>query len=84
MRLDPSGRRSLTPARLWRFACRLVVWGAGWLTGETFMVCQTRVHQDDRRDFTKHMVRMRHATQGNEVEVNEGDQVQGVGSLIRS
>ena len=28
---------------------------------EPFMVCQTRVRQDDRRDFTKHMVRLRHA-----------------------
>lgn len=25
---------------------------------EPFMVCQTRVRQDDRRDFTKHMVRL--------------------------
>lgn len=38
---------------------------------EPFMVCQTRVRQDDRRDFTKHMVRMRHATQVNDAEANE-------------
>ena len=38
---------------------------------EPFMVCQTRVRQDDRRDFTKHMVRMRHATQMNDAEANE-------------
>ncbi|MGU2390801.1 DUF932 domain-containing protein [Pseudomonas aeruginosa] len=30
---------------------------------EPFMVCQTRVRQDDRRDFTKHMIRLRHASQ---------------------
>ncbi|MBF8796406.1 DUF932 domain-containing protein [Pseudomonas aeruginosa] len=30
---------------------------------EPFMVCQTRVRRDDRRDFTKHMVRLRHASQ---------------------
>lgn len=38
---------------------------------EPFMACQTRVRQDDRRDFTKHMVRMRHATQVNDAEANE-------------
>ena len=38
---------------------------------EPFMVSQTRVRQDDRRDFTKHMVRMRHATQVNDAEANE-------------
>ena len=38
---------------------------------EPFMVCQTRVRQDDRRDFTKHMLRMRHATQVNDAEANE-------------
>lgn len=30
---------------------------------EPFMVCQTRVRRDDRRDFTKHMIRLRHASQ---------------------
>ncbi|TER62628.1 DUF932 domain-containing protein [Pseudomonas aeruginosa] len=30
---------------------------------ELFMVCQTRVRRDDRRDFTKHMIRLRHASQ---------------------
>ncbi|ESQ97741.1 hypothetical protein F753_19360 [Stutzerimonas chloritidismutans AW-1] len=30
---------------------------------EPFMVCQTRVRHDDRRDFTKHMIRLRHASQ---------------------
>jgi len=29
---------------------------------EPFMVCQTRVRWDDRRDFTKHMIRLRHAS----------------------
>ncbi len=30
---------------------------------EPFMVCQTRVRREDRRDFTKHMIRLRHASQ---------------------
>lgn len=30
---------------------------------EPFMVCQARVRRDDRRDFTKHMIRLRHAGQ---------------------
>ncbi|WP_137819188.1 DUF932 domain-containing protein [Pseudomonas sp. 2FG] len=30
---------------------------------EPFMVCQTRVRRDDRRDFTKHMIRLRHSSQ---------------------
>jgi hypothetical protein len=30
---------------------------------EPFMVCQTRVRRADRRDFTKHMIRLRHASQ---------------------
>lgn len=30
---------------------------------EPFMVCQTRVRRDDRHDFTKHMIRLRHASQ---------------------
>ena len=38
---------------------------------EPFMVCQTRVRQDDRRDFTKHMVRMRHARHIGDAEANE-------------
>ena len=29
---------------------------------EPFMVCQTRVRHDDRRDYTKHMIRLRHAS----------------------
>ena len=36
-----------------------------------FMVCQTRVRHEDRRGFTKHMVRMRHATQVDDAEANE-------------
>ena len=28
---------------------------------EPFMVTQTRVRHDDRRDYTKHMIRLRHA-----------------------
>lgn len=38
---------------------------------EPFMVCQTRVRQDDRRDYTKHMIRLRHASQINGTEANE-------------
>lgn len=38
---------------------------------EPFMVCQTRVRADDRRDYTKHMIRLRHASQIN-VEVRRG------------
>lgn len=38
---------------------------------EPFMVCQTRVKHDDRRDFTKHMIRLRHASQINSSEANE-------------
>ncbi len=30
---------------------------------EPFMVCQTRVSRAERRDFTKHMIRLRHASQ---------------------
>ncbi len=30
---------------------------------QPFMVCQTRVRQEGRRDFTKHMLRLRHASQ---------------------
>jgi hypothetical protein len=38
---------------------------------EPFMVCQTRVRHEDRRGFTKHMVRMRHAGQIDDAEANE-------------
>ncbi|VTU33672.1 hypothetical protein H6CHR_04048 [Variovorax sp. PBL-H6] len=30
---------------------------------QPFMACQTRVRQEGRRDFTKHMLRLRHASQ---------------------
>jgi|TARA_Y100000780_G_C13642370_1_gene401071 hypothetical protein len=36
-----------------------------------FMVTQTRVRNDDRRDYTKHMLRLRHASQINGREANE-------------
>lgn len=38
---------------------------------QPFMVCQTRVRNEDRRDFTKHMIRLRHASQINGREANE-------------
>lgn len=38
---------------------------------QPFMVCQTRVRQEDRRDYTKHMLRLRHASQINGAEANE-------------
>ncbi|MHA7685500.1 DUF932 domain-containing protein [Cupriavidus sp. PET2-C1] len=38
---------------------------------QPFMVCQTRVRQDDRREYTKHMIRLRHASQINGSEANE-------------
>ncbi|WP_050465745.1 DUF932 domain-containing protein [Herbaspirillum autotrophicum] len=38
---------------------------------QPFMVCQTRVRQDDRRDYTKHMIRLRHPSQINGDEANE-------------
>lgn len=38
---------------------------------EPFMVCQTRVRHEDRRAFTKHMLRLRHASQINGTEANE-------------
>jgi len=38
---------------------------------QPFMVCQTRVRQDDRRDYTKHMIRLRYASQINGREANE-------------
>ena len=34
-------------------------------------LCQTRVRAEDRRDFTKHMIRLRHANQINAREANE-------------
>jgi hypothetical protein len=36
-----------------------------------FMVCQTRVRNEDRREYTKHMIRLRHASQINGDEANE-------------
>jgi hypothetical protein len=38
---------------------------------QPFMVCQTRVRQEDRRDYTKHLIRLRHASQINGAEANE-------------
>lgn len=38
---------------------------------QPFMVTQTRARDEDRRDFTKHMVRLRHAGQINAAEANE-------------
>lgn len=38
---------------------------------QPFMVCQTRVRHDDRREFTKHMIRLRHASQTDGGEANE-------------
>ena len=38
---------------------------------EPFAVCQTQVRNDDRRDFTKHLVRLRHVSQSNGAEANE-------------
>jgi hypothetical protein len=38
---------------------------------EPFMVCQTRVRHEDRREYTKHMLRLRHANQINGDEANE-------------
>ncbi|AIO44847.1 DUF945 domain-containing protein [Pseudomonas aeruginosa] len=38
---------------------------------QPFMVAQTRVRNEDRRDFTKHMLRLRHASQINGAEANE-------------
>lgn len=36
-----------------------------------FMVCQSRARTDDRREYTKHMLRLRHASQINGAEANE-------------
>ena len=38
---------------------------------QPFMVCQTRVRQEGRRDYTKHLLRLRHASQINGREANE-------------
>lgn len=38
---------------------------------QPFMVCQTRVRCDERREHTKHMIRLRHASQINGSEANE-------------
>jgi hypothetical protein len=38
---------------------------------QPFMVCQTRVRDDDKREHTKHMLRLRHAAQINGAEANE-------------
>lgn len=38
---------------------------------EPFMVAQNRVRKEDRREFTKHMIRLRHANQINGTEANE-------------
>ena len=38
---------------------------------QPFMVCQTRVRHEDRRDYTKHMLRLRHARQIDGTEANE-------------
>lgn len=35
------------------------------------MVCQTRVRDEDKREHTKHMLRLRHADQLNDAEANE-------------
>lgn len=38
---------------------------------EPFMVCQTRVRNEEKREHTKHMIRLRHANQINTAEANE-------------
>ncbi|MDR5826263.1 DUF932 domain-containing protein [Caballeronia sp. LP006] len=38
---------------------------------QPFMVAQTRVRSEDKRDFTKHMIRLRHADQISGKEANE-------------
>lgn len=38
---------------------------------QPFMVCQTRVRDEGKREHTKHMVRLRHADQINGAEANE-------------
>ena len=38
---------------------------------QPFMVCQTRVRNEGRREFTKHMLRLRHVDQINAAQANE-------------
>jgi hypothetical protein len=38
---------------------------------QAFMVCQARVRHEDRREYTRHMLRLRHASQINGAEANE-------------
>lgn len=38
---------------------------------QPFMVCQTRVRNEGKRDFTKHMIRLRHASQIATTQANE-------------
>jgi hypothetical protein len=38
---------------------------------QPFMVCQTRVRDESKREFTKHMLRLRHASQIEDGEANE-------------
>ena len=38
---------------------------------QPFMVCQTRVRNEGRREHTKHLMRLRHASQINGAEANE-------------
>jgi Domain of unknown function (DUF932) len=38
---------------------------------QPFMVCQTRVRNENKREHTKHMIRLRHANQINAREANE-------------
>ena len=38
---------------------------------EPFMVCQARVRDEGKREYTKHMLRLRHASQINGEEANE-------------
>lgn len=38
---------------------------------EPFMACQTRVRNADKREFTKHMMRLRHVSRINQDETNE-------------
>lgn len=38
---------------------------------QPFMVCQTRVRNEDRSEFTKHLIRLRHTSQINGSEANE-------------
>ncbi|TPG86712.1 DUF945 domain-containing protein [Pseudomonas caspiana] len=38
---------------------------------QPFMVCQTRVRDQDKKDHTKHMIRLRHASRIMDKEANE-------------